>query len=200
MKKTLLLTGMFLTYATVFTTFSQRPFEKGDLISFTQAGVLAGNSENENNAPFIFNSSLNYVFCKNLSAGVGVGVEFFKEAHLPLTANLLYQLGDKKAIIPFAMLQAGYQIPLESRKYPNNLVYYVYSDVYPSSHITQEKLTARGGILLNPSVGVIFYTKSGLGVSLAAGYRYQQLNYKDSDDYELHIEYNRLSLSLGIIF
>jgi hypothetical protein len=61
-------------------------------------------------------------------------------------------------------------------------------------------LDAKGGFMANPSVGVIIYTKPGLGISLAAGYRYQKLNYTGPDDYDLHIEYNRLSLTLGIIF
>jgi hypothetical protein len=203
MKKTLLWVSIFLC-TTVFVAFSQRPSETGKLISYTRGGVLAGNPDNENGAPFIFHSSLNYAFHKNLSAGLGVGVEFLKETYLPVTANLLYQLGDKKAITPFVMLEAGYQIPLESKTTPND-VYYVYyvlseSSYWPGYYYWPEKLDAQGGWMLNPSIGVMIYTKSGLGISLAAGYRYQKLNYKGTDDYNLFIEYNRLSLTLGIIF
>ncbi|GHV57152.1 hypothetical protein FACS1894182_05280 [Bacteroidia bacterium] len=184
-------------------SFAQRPSETGKFISHTESGILAGNPSNENNAPFIFHSSLNYAFHKNLSAGLGVGVEFLSETYLPVTANLLYQFGDKKVITPFIRLQAGYQVPLESNTFMlNNYYYYLsYSDYWPGYYpSTSTKLDSKGGFMANPSVGVIVYTKTGLGVSLSAGYRYQKIKYQDDKEYELDVEYNRLSLTLGIIF
>jgi hypothetical protein len=204
MKKLFAFLGIFLCTTVVFTAFSQRPSETGKWISYTELGALIGNPSNENDAPFIFHSSLNYAFHKNLSAGLGLGVEFIEETHLPVTANLLYQFGDKKIISPFIRLQAGYQFALESkmtagrRNYISTLKM---ADVYwPGYYYDMEKLDAKGGFMANPSVGLVIYTKPGLGISLAAGYRYQQLNYKGSDDYEIHVEYNRLSLTLGLIF
>jgi hypothetical protein len=174
--------------------------EKTGLISFTQAGVLVGNSDNTNGAPFAINTSLNYAINRNLSAGVGVGAEFFRETHLPVTGNILYQFG-KKRLVPFVMLQAGYQVPLES-KLTSGQFYYVdpLSSYWAPIRYPSRKLDAKGGFMANPSVGIIYYTKYGFGWSLAAGYRYQQLNYTGEDDYELHVEYNRLSLQIGFIF
>lgn len=176
--------------------------ESGKLISFTQAGVLLGNSDNTNSAPFILNTSLNYAFTRHISAGAGVGVEFFRETHLPVTGNILYQFGNKR-LVPFVMLQAGYQFALES-KLTDDRSYYPYPVDemwrYASSYLPPNKLDAKGGFMANPSVGVIYYTKDGFGFSLAAGYRYQKLNYETEGDYKLHIEYNRLSLQVGIIF
>jgi hypothetical protein len=183
-------------------SFAQRPDTVSKLISYTEVGALCGNPDNENNAPFIFHSSLNYAFHKNLSAGIGVGVEFLKETYLPVTANVLYQFGNK-VITPFVRLQAGYQAPLESNTFTFDNYYYsltsssYWPGYYPSTPV---KLDSKGGFMVNPSVGVIVYTRIGLGVSLSAGYRYQQLTYKDDKDYKLNIEYNRLSLTLGIIF
>lgn len=185
-KRLLLVTVM--SSVAVF-AFAQRPEKTGKLklISHTEVGMLRGNPDDENSAPFIFHSSLNCAFHRNLSAGIGAGLEFLKEAYLPVMANVLYQFGNKKVITPFVRLQAGYQAPLES----NTVHYPVY---YPV------KLDARGGFMTNPSVGVIVYTRTGLGISLSAGYRYQRLTYKGDKDYALHIEYNRLSLTSGIIF
>ena len=200
MKKLILLASVLCFVA--FASFAQRPSETGKLISYTEGGALMGNPNNENKSPFIFHSSLNYAFHKNLSAGIGVGAEFLQETHLPITANLLYQFGDKRVITPFVRLQAGYQVPLESNFYINNSYYYAYSSLssYWPRYGAPSKLEARGGFMANPSVGVIIYTHSGLGLSLAAGYRYQKLNYLGNEDYALHIEYYRLSLTLGIIF
>jgi len=202
MKKSILLTSVVCCFT--LASFAQRPSETGKLISYTEGGALIGNPDNENEAPFIFHSSLNYAFHKNLSAGIGVGAEFLRETYLPVTANLLCQFGDKKAITPFVRLQAGYQLPLESNTYVDNSYYYDYyrlsSSYWPGYYQIPSKLKARGGFMVNPSVGVMVYTHSGLGVSMAAGYRHQKLSYPGGDDYVLHIEYNRLSLTLGIIF
>ncbi|MDH6304951.1 hypothetical protein M2459_001688 [Parabacteroides sp. PF5-5] len=209
MKKQLIFIPMLLwmfTLATYAQGVSENGHEKSDvflrktgkLISFTQGGVLLGNSDNTNSAPFILNTSLNYAFTRNISAGVGVGVEFFRETHLPVTGNILYQFGDKR-LVPFVMLQAGYQIALES-KLTDDRRYYIPYDSYLSYYYPQYELDAKGGFMANPSVGIIYYTKQGVGLSLALGYRYQKLNYTGEDDYKMHIEYNRLSLQFGIIF
>jgi hypothetical protein len=109
-------------------------------------------------------------------------------------------------ITPFVRLQAGYQVALESNTFRSDIdgrYYYSESSYYWSGYYpeTSAKLNAKGGWMVHPSVGVTVYTSAGLGISLSAGYRYQQLTYKDNDDnYTLSVEYNRLSLTLGIIF
>jgi hypothetical protein len=193
---------LFASCVVASASFARRQSKTGKLFSYTELGALCGNPNNENSAPFIFHSSLNYAFHKNLSAGIGAGLEFLKETYLPVTANVLYQFGEKKTITPFVRLQAGYQVALESNTGANDIPYnrsYIYNDViyYPP---TSDKLDSKGGFMANPSVGVIVYTRVGLGVSLSAGYRYQRLTYRGNKDYSLHIEYNRLSLALGIIF
>ena len=202
MKKSFMLTG-FLLCTTVWISFSQPLAEKGKFINFTEGGVLVGNSENENKAPFIFNSSLNYVFYKNVSVGIGAGVEFLKETYLPITANVLYQFGKNKAVYPFIRFRTGYQVPLESATYMEYYDYYysVLSSLsYYSYYPLLEKLNAKGGWMIDPSVGIIIYTRAGLGFSLAAGYRHQDLKFTGKDDYIFKKEYNRLTLTLGITF
>jgi len=207
MKKSCMLTGILLC-TTVLLSFSQQAPGKGTFIIHTEGGALIGNSENDKKSPFIFHSSLNYMLCKNLSAGIGTGVEFLKETYLPVTANVLYQFRKNKAIFPFVRLQAGYQVALESATVMDNYNDYYYyslsssaSSFYPYPYYPWgEKLDAQGGWMINPSVGIIVYTHAGLGFSLAAGYRYQQLNYAGKDDYTFHAEYNRLMLAFGITF
>ena len=193
MKKTLFLSILFC-WSAVHAVYSQEKTadrKAGRFISFTEGGVLAGNSDNENNAPFIFHSSLNYAFGKRLSAGLGAGVEFLKETHLPVTANVLYQFGNRGAVSPFIRFQTGYLIALENKMTaPWGSSYY-----YPSS-----EMDTKGGWLFNPSAGVIFHTKQNTGIALSAGYRHQTLRYTGEDDYRIQVEQNRLSLTLGIIF
>jgi hypothetical protein len=201
MGKTFLLTvllGLGAVYAACAQDDETAERKASRFISYTEGGMLAGNSDNVNTAPFIFHSSLNYAFHPRLSAGLGAGVEFLKETHLPVTANVLYRFENRAAVKPFVRFQAGYLIALES-KAVIQLEYYVppYSSYYPNQF---NEMDARGGWLLNPSAGLIFYTKSKIGIALSAGYRYHKLQYAEKDDYRMYVEYNRLSLTLGIIF
>ncbi|MDR0757907.1 MAG: hypothetical protein LBF85_08685 [Tannerella sp.] len=192
---------MLLCRFAVYAASSQEetPDSKTDrLISFTEGGVLAGNSDNVNDAPFIFHSSLNYAFGRHLSAGLGAGVEFLKETHLPVTANVLWQFGNRGAINPFVRFQTGYVIALESKTMTIPVYYPLTSNYYPP--YPPAETDAEGGWMFNPSAGVIFYTKQRVGIALSAGYRHQTLHYAGEDDYRMQVEQNRLSLTLGIIF
>ena len=84
-------------------------------LSITEFGVLAGNANNEFVAPLSIGTSLNYFFHKNISAGVGVGVDILKETYLPVTMNVLYRFKQSRTS-PFVMLQTGYQVPLDKSK------------------------------------------------------------------------------------
>ena len=206
MKKSFILTGIFL-YMSVLLSFSQQsPAGTGKFFNFTEGGVLIGNSQDDKSAPFIFHSSMNYRLYKNLSAGMGVGVELLKETYLPVTANVMYQFRKEKSVFPFIRFRAGYQVALESSAAMTNYIYYLpsfsnsmYSSYYPY-YPTAGNLNPKGGWMIDPAVGVTVYTKPGLGVSLAAGYRYQKLKYTGENDYTFRAEYNRLILTLGITF
>ena len=175
-------------------------------LSITEFGVLAGNADNEHSAPFSAGTSLNYFFHRNISAGVGVGVDFLKETYLPVTANVLYKFKQSRTS-PFVMLQVGYQVPIDKSKmayqdiisYPTDY-YPIWSPHYP--YYETIKMDSKGGFLINPSVGIMMRNKYGYGLSLSVGYRFHRLRYvSDSNsDYKIDIDYNRLSLKLGIIF
>lgn len=176
--------------------------------SITEAGILIGNPDNDPKTPFTLSTSLNYTLMDGLSAGIGTGVEFYHGTYLPVTANIHYRFGTNR-ISPFATLQAGYLIALESNYYrPDNYYYTHFLLSSSSAHdmiyaplYRYGKLDARGGLMINPSVGVIIETDYNFGISLSVGYRYHRLNYKhDMDDYNLDVDYNRLSLKFGIIF
>ena len=200
MKKSFVFTGILLCTTTLL-SFSQQPAEKGKLISWTEGGVLIGNSGNTKKAPGFFRSSLNYVLYKNFSAGLGVGAEFLDESYLPVTANAFYQFKKNKTVFPFIRFTAGYQVALENTIRINYSVYYpsLISD-YAPTYSSLSKLKTQGGILFEPSAGVILYTKADWGFVLSAGYRHQKLKYTGDNDYAFFSEYNRLLLGFGIIF
>jgi len=170
--------------------------------NLTELGVLAGNRDNSQTAPMTFGTSFNRTIRKNLSAGAGFGTEFLKETYVPLTLNVMYRLRDAR-FTPFAMIQGGYQVPVEESRTLYNKV--VPTDIYPAMYwqgrpVYNTKMKARGGFLVNPSFGIMKQYGPGFGMSLAFGYRFHRLHYTAEDDYRLDIDYNRLTVKLGFIF
>jgi len=166
-----------------------------------EMGVLKGNSDNSQNAPFSPTGSVNYQVKPQFSVGVGLGAEFLKESYMPVFANFEYKIRNA-ASSAYLFLRTGYQVPLES----SNEIYY---DVYPVWYdymswnyvIPQSNYDCKGGFLFNPGVGYQHMFSPNFGLNFAVGYQFHRLNYSaDDGDYELDIDYNRLSIKLGIIF
>jgi hypothetical protein len=67
-------------------------------------------------------------------------------------------------------------------------------------HNYNQELDPRGGFLINPGVGYQRMFSSGFGMSFAFGYQFHRLSYNGENDYQLDIDYNRLTIKIGIIF
>jgi hypothetical protein len=182
--------------------FPENTISPPKFFNLTEMGILAGNPDNSQSAPLVLGSSLNYTFRNNLSAGAGVGIEFLKETYLPVTANLMYKLRETR-FTPYAILQAGYQVPIEGSRtvYYNVVPDYVSSSmIWPGPWpVSQTPMTAKGGLLFNPAVGFISHSRSGYGFSMSVGYRFHRLRYSAENDYNLDIDFNRLSVKIGLI-
>ncbi len=174
----------------------------GKFLSLTEAGILAGNPDNQRSAPLITGTSFNHAIRDRLYAGVGAGVEFFSETYLPVTGNVIYLLRNRN-FSPFVMLQTGYQIPLEGARthYYGVVPYNVRSSsIWPGPMpIGESPLEAIGGLLVNPSIGIMQINYGGLGYSLALGYRFHRLRYEGDEEYRLEIDYHRMSVKLGVV-
>lgn len=171
--------------------------------SWNEIGVLYGNSQNVNSKPIAVHTSFNYFILPQLSAGLGAGIEIYKEAYLPLLANVTYHFWQNEKVQPFITLQGGYQLPIEKTSLgyydvvSNRNLWYGDYRYYPQ---TAETMKAKGGFLLNPAVGFTFKTTSRFGMGVSVGYRYQVLNYYGNENYSLENTYNRISIKLGFIF
>lgn len=165
----------------------------------TEVGVLAGSSDNSQSAPFSFTASLNYEVFSKFSAGAGVGLEFLKESYMPAFLALEYKFRDSWSS-PYFFLKAGYQVPVEESR--NLYTYDVQpwrSSIWPGP-VTNENLDNKGGILVNPGIGFQRMYSPTFGMSVAFGYQFHRLKYTGENDYRLDIDYNRLTIKLGIIF
>jgi sRNA-binding regulator protein Hfq len=157
-------------------------------------GVLMGNSENENDAISFFHGTFNYNITKGLFAGGGLGVEYYMEqSYIPVFANFEYRFRDTK-FAPFVFLKGGYMVRAEKQQ--NRAVY----KEHESRNLHPKYLKSDGGAVLSPGIGFISMLGPNFGLSFSAGYRYHALKFSGKEEYELEQRYNRLSLTLGIIF
>lgn len=164
-----------------------------------ELGVLAGSSENSQTAPFSFSASVNRPFQNRWMAGLGLGVEFLKETYTPVFAQAQYRLKNRGSA-PYLFLRTGYMFPTGDANPVYYDVYPLWMSYYPFPQNLNEKLDAKGGILIHPGIGYRQMLSAHFGLSFAAGYQFHRLSYDADDDYSLHINYNRLTLKLGIIF
>ena len=169
----------------------------------TELGVLAGSSENSQKAPFSFSAALNYRIFPKFSAGAGLGIEFLKETYMPAFLNLEYKFRNS-ASSPYLFLKSGYEIPLEDANdvyaTPYPIYYYDARLIAPDYYNNTQADDTKGGFMINPGLGYNYMFSNGFGMSLAFGYQYHRLSYKSENDYQLDIDYNRLTIKLGFIF
>jgi len=178
-------------------------FESGNLNSpyflRTEIGFLVGNADNSQAAPFSFSSSFNYTFNKKMSAGLGLGLEFLKETYLPVFLNFEYRLRNIYST-PYFFLKGGYQVPIEDSHDIYYDVYPMWSSFWPGPDYYNQNMDPKGGVLINPGLGYQRMFSSGFGMTFAFGYQYHRLHYEGENDYGLDIDYNRLTIKIGIIF
>lgn len=166
----------------------------------TEMGLLIGNSENSQSAPFSLSGSMNYEITSNIAVGGGLGVEFLKETYMPVFFNFEYKLRDTYST-PYFFIKAGYQVAIdESQAVYNYYDYQPWSSIAPWPNHYNENLDAKGGIMVNPGIGYQRMFSSGFGLSFAFGYQFHRLHFTGENDYGLDIDYNRLTVKLGIIF
>ena len=168
----------------------------------TELGVLAGNSENSQSAPLSFSTTLNYSIIPKLSVGLGIGFEFLKETYMPAFVNIKYKLRNSYST-PYLFLKTGYEVPLnDANPVYNYEIQPIYYDnmIWPYPDYYSNEMDTKGGFVINPGIGYQRMFSSGFGISFAFGYQFHRLSYKGENDYQLDIDYNRLTIKTGFIF
>lgn len=165
----------------------------------SEIGFLLGNDDNNQVAPFSFTTSVNYSINEKFAAGLGLGVELLDETYMPVFANFQYKFRNSNST-PFVFVRAGYQAPIEdTRKVYNNQYYRsMSSSYYP--YYNEQELENKGGFLINPGIGYQRMYSSSFGMTVTFGYQHHRLHYEGEKEYALDVDYNRLTIKLGIIF
>lgn len=181
-----------------FSRATREPGLAKDYFFDTSFGALVGNSGNNQSAPFSFMASSNFRVWDKFYLGAGLGTEFLDETYMPVFGQIQYKFRDAK-FTPFFNIQAGYQVALEDGNRQHYADYYSSSSYYRYPQ-TNEKLSAEGGLMINPSFGFQRFSSENFGWFFAFGYRHHQLNYSGDKGYKLETNFSRLSLKIGFIF
>jgi hypothetical protein len=179
--------------------------------NLTEIGDLASPFYYSGNSSFFSMTSLSVIninswrFPCGLSTGIGVGLEHFQETYMPVVADFRYFFRDK-GNLPFISFQAGYSVPLGSStdgtlshaRFLNGRNTGNYSGMIPA--LVRGPLSAHGGYLFLPSIGLQTPLGPGVWLTLSAGYRWMRNSYTWEDSYELYVNYNRVALKVGLLF
>jgi len=164
----------------------------------TTSGILLGDSRNVKKAPFSFDASVNLNLSGNLYAGPGVGIDFLEETYMPVFMNMEYHFR-KSATTPFIGIKGGYMLPMSREVYQQSYRYMPWMSYIPPNYELQT-LENKGGLMFNPSIGFISHFNENLGWTLSFGYRWHKVEFEGEDNSGLETTYNRLSMSIGLIF
>ncbi len=127
-----------------------------------------------------------YRFNQTFSAGIGTGFTFYHDplSLVPVFLTGSYRFSDGD-LSPFISLKLGYSISVLSD-----------TDTYVESH--------KGGLMLNPAIGVQIPTNYNFGIQLSAGYRLDQSSFNregfDGRTIETDITYRRFMGGIGFSF
>jgi len=127
-----------------------------------------------------------YQFTPNFSAGFGAGFVLYDDPLnlIPLFVDLKYKFLQANTT-PFASFKGGYSF-----------------SVLPDEDNSIE--SHRGGIMINPSVGVQFELNSNVGLYLTSGYNIEHASFKQSGwngrSIQTDIIYRRVEFGVGLTF
>jgi len=151
-------------------------------MNFTSFGVLIGSSDDEKTAPFSAIMENDYRLNKTLAPGAFLGFEQLNENVLPVGLNMKFFFPANQTDL-FVCIYGGYSISLEK-----------------PDEVGMKKAT--GGILAGGETGIMIPVSSGSAITLAIGYRYNELNYQLNDwwrgDYTKKRTFNRFVIRIGI--
>ena len=167
--------------------------------NITDIGLLIGSPQNQNPAAFSFMTFNGAHITEQLSASLGIGVEFPSGSYMPMVLDARYYLRNT-SFSPFFQLYGGYALPLDD-SYNQGYWYGVPATSSSMPYYEEYKpYVPQGGWLVNPGFGIRSIFGENFGVVFSVGYRVQRLYYQAGDDHRRIVDYNRLALKIGITF
>jgi hypothetical protein len=150
-------------------------------------GVLIGSGNNEKNAVFSTQMVNGYKLDSRLYTGLGIGVEFYEQAVIPVFADVSCHFG-RKVFSPFIRGSLGYSWSVEDP--PET--WGVHTD-------------NQGGYMYAAGLGTFIRLNGHNSLSISLVYRFQSLKSVVSQDWtdevlNLDKQYNRIAFRIGFVF
>jgi len=202
MRKVTLILLLWLTVITGSAGQQTAPSGDSSLHTFTgyfnitDLGLLIGSPENSHPAPFSFQTVNGFHLTSQVSAGLGLGVEFLSGSYLPVFLDARYYVRNSN-FSPFFYFEAGYTIPLDDDCSSSND--WMVAANWPYNYTVLD-YKALGGWMFNPGFGIRSLFSDNFGLVFSVGYRNQRLFYRADQYHRLLADYNRLVLKIGILF
>ena len=163
------------------------PSEQSGYYNRTDMGVLIGSGNNTQNAIFSLQMVNGYQYRGKLYSGLGIGIEFYDQAAVPLYADLAYYFS-RRSVSPFLRGSIGYTISLE--------------DPEPNWGMSVENV---GGLLYAVGLGTSIRINQHNALALSLVYRFQSLKSIETTDWNseqitINRQFNRISFRIGFVF
>ena len=146
--------GVYLIFALIYTTASAQ--EKIKFSSINMGGLAVGENGNS-----ILIQTLNGITYKKSFAGIGVGIDYYKNKTIPLFVDIRTSIGKTNL---FVFVDPGYNFPFRNK--PDEKVYYY--NTYDFS----------GGFYGEFGVGYKMRLTGKSNLLFTSGYGYKQVNNK----------------------
>jgi len=153
----------------------------------TDMGVLIGTGNNEKNAIFSAQMVNGYKINSRFYQGLGIGIEFYEQAVVPLFADMSYHFG-RNVLSPFVRGSIGYSIPVE--------------DPPETWGVSTNN---NGGCMYAAGLGTFIRLNGHNSLSISLVYRFQSLKSVITQDWNdevlnLNKQYNRIAFRIGFVF
>lgn len=153
----------------------------------TDLGLLIGTGNNEKNAIFSTQMVNGYKIHSKFYPGIGIGIEFYEQAVVPLFADMSYHFS-RNVLSPFVRGSIGYSVPVEDPP-----------EVWGVSQHNN------GGYMYAAGLGTFIRLNGHNSLSISLIYRFQSLRSVITQDWSdevlnLNKQYNRIGFRIGFVF
>ena len=123
-----------------------------------------------------------YQFCSLLNTGIGIGFDNYKyDNFIPLFLDIRSNF-IKGIISPFIVCDIGYSFLVTKNTYTiyNNTGYSIYNGVITYYYDKYTYNTNKGGLMINPCIGVKFFVSSKTAINLSIGLHIQKYSFEST--------------------
>ena len=163
------------------------PIDENGYFNRTDLGVLIGSGNNDKNAIFGVQMVNGYQYKGKIYPGIGMGIEFFEQAYIPLYADISYFIS-RRSVSPFVRGSLGFSVPLE--------------DPEEIWGVDVENL---GGYMYALGLGTSIRINQNNALAISLVYRFQSLRSVQTQEWNnekitLNTQYNRIAIRVGFVF